>query len=205
MYRLVGVAIALTLMATGGSYAKSKVHAHHIHRPHHTAVWHHSHHVFHAKRFKRLRISLPIEERPSNIVTVPTAAGIPIKVAQNLAAQFQGFIKDLVDLGYKPKSIGCFATSGHVRNSNHYHGGACDFDQTGWNKTAPTMYHVRDLATKWHLRDGCSFRRSDCGHIDDGRNISWKYPRGTLQRYINYQTSPNPDEASKTVLEKFEE
>jgi hypothetical protein len=99
------------------------------------------------------------------LVTVPTAAGVAITVAPGVAASFQGFIRDLVELhGYTPRQIHCYARGGHVPGSTHYRGEGCDFDQRGWNKTARTMYRVRDLATKWGLRDGCSFR--DCGHID---------------------------------------
>jgi hypothetical protein len=99
------------------------------------------------------------------LVTVPTAAGIDITVAPSSAAKFQGFIRDLVELrGYRPKHIGCFARGGHVTGSRHYSGNACDFDQTGWNRTARVMYRIGDLAKKWGLRNGCSFR--DCGHVD---------------------------------------
>jgi hypothetical protein len=98
------------------------------------------------------------------LVTIQTAAGIPITVASSAASRFQGFITDLVARGYRPRHIGCHAGSGHVANSNHYWGGACDFDQTGWGRTAGAMHSVADLAGKWGLRDGCSFR--DCGHID---------------------------------------
>lgn len=140
------------------------------------------------------------------IVTVDTAAGIPIKVAANLVSKFQGFISDLIARGYTPKHIGCWAPVGtHVANSNHYHGGACDFDQTGWDRTASAMYHVGDLAKKWGLRDGCSFRRPDCGHIDDGWNIGWILPHNLIAKYIRYQTSPVPDSERHPTLEPFEE
>lgn len=102
--------------------------------------------------------------RRSGLVTIDTAAGISITVSASAAPAFQGFIADLVDQGYRPQKIHCYARGGHVRNSNHYWGGACDFDQRGWNKTARPMYRVRELAAKWGLRDGCTFR--DCGHVD---------------------------------------
>jgi hypothetical protein len=101
---------------------------------------------------------------PAGLVTVATAAGIPITIAGSMAARFQGFIADLVARGYRPRQIHCHANSGHVSRSNHYWGGACDFDQHGWGRTASAMYHVADLAGRWGLRDGCAFR--DCGHID---------------------------------------
>lgn len=102
----------------------------------------------------------------AQIITVQTAAGIPITIASHLAAQFQGFIIDLVGRGYTPRRIGCYARGGHVRHSRHYSGSACDFDQRGWGKTAMAMHHVSDLAKKHGLRDGKTFR--DAGHIDDG-------------------------------------
>jgi hypothetical protein len=82
----------------------------------------------------------------------------------------QAFIADLMEIGYKPKQIHCFARGGHVRGSRHYSGNACDFDQRGWGKTARIMYHVSVLAKLHGLRDGGSFR--DWGHIDDGLPLS---------------------------------
>jgi hypothetical protein len=103
------------------------------------------------------------------IVTVPTAAGIPITVARDLVYRFQGFIADLVAGGYHPRHIGSFATHGHVKNSRHYAGAALDIDQHGYGLTSARMHHAGALIAKWGLRDGCSFR--DCGHVDDGVSI----------------------------------
>lgn len=96
------------------------------------------------------------------IVSVSTMAGA-ITVASNVADRFSGFIGDVVARGFRGR-VHCFARGGHVRHSNHYTGQACDFAQRGWGRTVAPMYHVRDLAAKWGLRDGCSF--GDCGHID---------------------------------------
>ena len=104
------------------------------------------------------------------LVTVATAAGIDITVSKTMAPKMQGFIADLLEIGYKPKQIHCFARGGHVRGSRHYSGNACDFDQRGWGKTAKMMYHVSVLAKLHGLRDGGSFR--DWGHIDDGLPLS---------------------------------
>ena len=103
-------------------------------------------------------------------VTVATAAGIKITVNASFAPKITAFIADLVESGYRPKSIHCAASRGHVHGSRHYSGAACDFDQRGWGKTAPAMYHVAALAKKHGLRDGGSFR--DWGHIDDGQRLS---------------------------------
>lgn len=102
----------------------------------------------------------------ADIVTVPTAAGISITVASSFALKIQGFIADVVARGYQPKQIHCYARGGHVRNSLHYRGEACDFNQRGWGLTDGPMYHVADLAARHGLRDGCTFW--DCGHIDSG-------------------------------------
>ena len=104
------------------------------------------------------------------LVTVATAAGIDITLSEKMAPKMQAFIADLMEIGYKPKQIYCFARRGHVRGSRHYTGNACDFDQRGWGKTANMMYHVSVLAKVHDLRDGGSFR--DWGHIDDGLPLS---------------------------------
>ncbi len=99
------------------------------------------------------------------LVTVPTAAG-PITVASHLANRFQALIADFTAAGYKPRRIGCLAHGGHVPNSRHYAGAACDFDQRGWGLTTSFMYRARAIIAKHGFRDGCSF--NDCGHVDDG-------------------------------------
>lgn len=98
----------------------------------------------------------------ADILSIATAAG-SITVASTVAERFTGFIGDVVARGFRGP-VHCFARGGHVRHSNHYTGQACDFAQRGWGRTVAPMYHVRDLAAKWGLRDGCSF--GDCGHID---------------------------------------
>jgi hypothetical protein len=108
---------------------------------------------------------------PARLITVPTAAGIDVTVAPSFAKSIQGFIADAVAAGYRPRRIKCYSRShSHVRHSLHFSGQACDFNQHGWGKTDRFMYHVRALAAKWDLRDGCTFR--DCGHIDAGRQIA---------------------------------
>lgn len=143
-------------------------------------------HRHHKGKYSYQRVKSPSYSRsPANpiatgIVAVPTAAGIVIHVAVGLADKFQGFVADLVANGYKPAQIHCYAGGGHVPNSRHYAGAACDIDQRGWGKTAAPMYHVAALAAKHGLRDGCSFRHADCGHVDDGRNVKYA---GHRRRY----------------------
>ncbi len=103
----------------------------------------------------------------ADVIRVDTAGG-PIVVSPTFAGKIKGFIADVVARGYKGY-IHCHARGGHVRGSRHYSGNACDFAQTGWGKTVAVMYHVGDLAKKYGLRDGCSFK--DCGHIDDGGHV----------------------------------
>ena len=101
----------------------------------------------------------------SSIVTIQ-ASGYRITVASHLADRWKGLIADFVAAGYKPRSIGCFARGGHVPNSRHYAGAACDFDQRGWGLTVPFMYRAGEIIRKHGFRDGCAF--NDCGHVDDG-------------------------------------
>ena len=95
------------------------------------------------------------------LVTVATAASIDITVSKNMAPKMQAFIADLMEIGYEPKQIHCFARGGHVRRSRHYSGNACDFDQRGWGKTAEMMYHVSVLA-KLHGHVDRNHRRCRC-------------------------------------------
>jgi hypothetical protein len=101
---------------------------------------------------------------------VQTAAG-KIHVAAHLAERFRGMISEFVAHGYKPRRVGCYATGGHVPNSRHYHGAACDFDQSGWGRTVNFMYHAGAIIRKYGFRDGCSF--NDCGHVDDGKPVHY--------------------------------
>jgi len=104
------------------------------------------------------------------LVTISTAAG-PIRVAAHLASRFQALIADFVAHGYNPRSVHCHANGGHVPNSRHYAGAACDFDQRGWGLTTGFMYRARSIIAKHGFRDGCSF--NDCGHVDDGGSVRY--------------------------------
>lgn len=165
--------LAAALLAPAPAEARTGARHHHAH--HHAKATRHAHHVRHrARRSHRAHNSAPARaDNPGatsgGLVTVQTAAGLPITVAAHLASRFQGFIADLVASGYRPRHIGSFARGGHVRHSRHYAGAAIDVDQTGWGKTAKPMYHVAALAARHGLRDGCTFR--DCGHIDDGASL----------------------------------
>jgi hypothetical protein len=117
----------------------------------------------------------------SALVTVQTAAGIPITVSSEIAGRMQALIADLVSAGYRPRHIGCYAGHGHIPGSRHHSGNACDFDQTGWNRTSGFMYHAGAIIARHGLRDGCTFRgRRDCGHVDDGISSGRHY------RHVRY-------------------
>lgn len=130
------------------------------------------------RKFTRRHRRGPVDASGSPaIIVVPTRAG-NIAVAPSFAPKIVPFINALVDLtGKKPARIKCHATSGHVANSLHYRGRACDFEQCGWGCTPyKVMYAVHALAKKYGLRDGCEF--ADWGHIDDGPHLPAKRIRG---------------------------
>ena len=139
--------------------------ARHHHR-HYQNNAHVSHHESAAQPERRAR--------GGGIVTVKTAAG-PITVAAHLADRFNALIDDFIAHGYKPRSIGCHAHGGHVPNSRHYAGAACDFDQSGLGRTTSFMYHARAIIKKHGFRDGCAF--GDCGHVDDGKTVHYARSR----------------------------
>jgi hypothetical protein len=116
------------------------------------------------------------------IVMVQTAAGIPIQVASSLSGRFRRLVAEFVAAGYRPRHIGCFARSGHVHNSRHYAGAACDFDQRGWGKTVGFMYTAtaHQLIVSNGFRDGREF--GDTGHVDDGRSV------GSHHRHYAYRS-----------------
>ena len=100
---------------------------------------------------------------PAGTVTVNSAAG-PITVAADAADKFVSLTNDLVAHGFHG-SVTCAAT-GHMPNSLHHTGHACDFAQTARNRTVGVMYHAAEIIAAHGLRDGCSF--GDCGHVDTG-------------------------------------
>ncbi len=143
--------------------------AHRHHRHHHS-----SYHHYRAYQPSHRQAPGRVQRGGGGIVTVQTLAG-PITVASHLAERFKALIADFVANGYKPRRIGCFAHGGHVANSRHYHGAACDFDQSGWGRTVRFMYHAHDIIRKHGFRDGCSF--GDCGHVDDGQATHGHFAR----------------------------
>ncbi len=152
--------------------AQAHGHAHSMHHHQHYAVRSHHRHraakFAHAKRHSRPHRDTAGVHHSGGMVTISTAAG-NITVASHLAGRFQALIADFVANGYKPRRVGCLAHGGHVPNSRHYAGAACDFDQRGWGLTVPFMYHARAIIARHGFRDGCTF--NDCGHVDDGQSL----------------------------------
>jgi hypothetical protein len=143
----------------------------------HVRLYHERHHYLaqhelrHAEPSSWAVRQRPVSEpaagyHPAGTVTVSTAAG-PITVAADAADKFVSLTNDLVAHGFHG-SVTCAAT-GHMPNSLHHTGHACDFAQTARNRTVAVMYHVSDIIAAHGLRDGCSF--GDCGHVDTGTPI----------------------------------
>lgn len=97
-----------------------------------------------------------------------TAYGISICVDPKYADKFVAFTQELHDAGCKIKEIVCQAYD-HTPGSNHIGGGACDYDQSGKNKTSSCLYHAGSMIRSAGLYDGCSFR--DCGHVEAMRGL----------------------------------
>ena len=150
MTRMVLFAVAALAVFTS---SQASAHGRHHHR-----YWHHHHRNY-------ANTSYASE---GDIGACNTRAGT-IVVAYSLCDKFQSLIAAFEAAGYHPSHVGCFARGGHVRNSRHYAGAACDFDQSGWGRTARFMYHAHEIIVAHGLRDGCEFR--DCGHVDDGVSI----------------------------------
>lgn len=145
--------------------------------------------VVHRPVHRRVARSVQPRRHPAGsagvgIVSVAVASGQKITVAANLASKFVNMIAEFVAAGYKPHAIGCYARDGHIPNSRHYVGAACDFDQTGRDKTVSFMYHAREIIARNGLRDGCSF--GDCGHVDDGQYSKRRYVGKRFKRYRHY-------------------
>lgn len=93
-------------------------------------------------------------------VTVPTAAGIDIKVSADFAPKAQAAIAAAVAEGMRFRRINCFdLRRTHKALSNHKTGDACD--------TYPSI--PARIVRAAGLRSGCDF--ADCPHIDNARNV----------------------------------
>jgi hypothetical protein len=102
-----------------------------------------------------------------------TGQGHCATVAAWAVDKFRGLVSDLEAMGYAIGSPGCLS-GGHMRNSKHHWGGACDlFNQVARNRTAlrqpPPTVQI-EVARRHGLISGCEWRRSpDCGHFEVSR------------------------------------
>lgn len=137
MKRLVTFALAAAMFASTGAIAQ----AHHRHYHHATL------------------------DANGNYAIVRTASGLTARVIASAKNKFQGFINAVEAEGYRIRDIGCLS-SGHMHNSKHHWGGACDINQRSRNITSSFMYHVTAIAHRFGLTDGCEWHYRDCGHIE---------------------------------------
>lgn len=94
-----------------------------------------------------------------------------LNVISSASGQFAGLAADFRAMGYSIGTPGCLS-SGHMRNSKHHWGGACDlFNQVARNRTAlrqpPPSVQIA-VAQRHGLTSGCIWRHPDCGHFEVG-------------------------------------
>lgn len=198
------VALAIVLIATVAD-ARPRTHqrshqwgfgwGHYYQHSERRATSHRHSYRHHGKRSRYAKRSRKRERGidPDSLATVTTAVGLTTRVIASAKEQFQGFIRDVekdwrepetgeLTKGNRITDIGCYEPRGHMRQSKHHWGGACDFMQTARDKTAAFMRHVTAIADKWGLTDGCTwsgrgrYGGPDCGHIE---------VKGSNNRYAN--------------------
>lgn len=118
----------------------------------------------------RHRTVRPVARHAGNLCT---AQGRCSTVVGWAVEKFRGLVADLEHLGYAIGSPGCYSPTGHMRNSKHHWGGACDlFNQVARDRTAlrqpPPSIQI-EVAAKHGLISGCSWRNRDCGHFEVSR------------------------------------
>jgi hypothetical protein len=121
----------------------------------------------------------------AGITRARLADGQVISVSSAYADRFIGFFNALYRREGRLAHITCLA-SGHMANSLHHWGGACDVGQTARNVAWRAMYHVGALAGEYGLTDGCVWSRPDCGHVDvSGVGGGRHYATLRRSRYAN--------------------
>jgi hypothetical protein len=118
------------------------------------------------------------------LVRVRLDSGQTIVVAARYADRFAGFLNALYHREGRLPEVSCYSPTGHMRNSLHHWGGACDVDQRARNVAWRPMYHVAALAAQYGLTDGCSWHNPDCGHVDVSGVGGGHYARRT--RYASH-------------------
>lgn len=140
----------------------AQAHGNYKHRVHR----HHNHIMYGEEHQRKAKPKKDVDANGNKLyAVVHIANGQTSLVIASAKEKFQGFIDEVEAAGYKIADFGC-KSSGHMRNSKHHWGGACDFDQDKRNVTAKFMYHVTQIAHKFGLTDGCTWNGPDCGHIE---------------------------------------
>ncbi len=166
-------ALSLALLCLFGATVAASAHVRHHSGRHYFSRHHYASRTYHHRHFA----SRTDDERGGRgLVHEQTAAG-QITVAADAAGKFKELIAALVAKGFKG-DVHCYASGGHITHSLHYSGRACDFAQTGRNRTVSIMYHAGGLIRSAGLRDGCSFH--DCGHVDTGLAMASHHERHTV-------------------------
>lgn len=148
---------------------------HHARTEHHTVktdvvqeaqpwVWNNAFQAAPRREATRARYS-ESEHHRGGISAVRLSDGQTIYVASAYADRFKEFFEALRRREGRLAHITCLA-SGHMPNSLHHWGGACDVGQTARNVAWRAMYHVGALASEYGLTDGCIWSHPDCGHVD---------------------------------------
>lgn len=108
----------------------------------------------------------------ARLVTVKTAAGIPITVAAQAARNFTGFVAELVAAGYRISFMGGWRRHGSCRRCNmHPRGLAIDINQTGRNRVTRALpAGVTAMAARHGLTHGAIWRHPDQGHFELARH-----------------------------------
>lgn len=160
--------LALILPAS----ARQHYHHHHYHHLTHKygkyLAWRHFHR--HAQPFARRQHRDVVHV--GGLTKATLESGQTIVVAGSFVERFVGFFNDLFRREGRLPEIGCYAPNGHMRNSLHHWGGACDVGQQARNVAWRAMYHVTDLAQRWGLTDGATWRGNpDSGHVEVNRRV----------------------------------
>lgn len=173
---------ATLLLCLVGFMGQAEAHSRHSHHGHHIRIvkaegWNNdrwSHADFFGSPASMPSTVWPVEPRYreartheyGGLTRAKLGDGQIITVASAYADRFVGFFNALLAReGHLPR-IGCYSPTGHMRNSLHHWGGACDVGQTARNVAARMMYHVTALAARFGLTDGAMWHNPDAGHVD---------------------------------------
>lgn len=149
------------------------------------------------RTYRRFKGDAPVTRHAGNSShgNICTKVGRCATVIASASSNFQGLIHELESMGYNIGSPGCLS-GGHMRNSKHHWGGACDlFNQIARNRAAlpmPSTSVQIALAERYGLISGCKWSNPDCAHFEvpgwGGRvvaraHVRTRYARRTHHRY----------------------